>query len=527
MLIYKNNNKKDIYMKFKVNFWDFFQNFGKSLMLPVALLAAMGILLGLGSSLSGKAVLEVLPFLDTPILQLIFKFMTSTGLFAFINLPILFAMAIPLGLVKQEKGIAAFSGYVGFVVLNLSINFFLRESGQLATGSLRDAGQAMIMGIHSIDTGVLGGVLVGIIVYHLHNKFYEIQLPDALAFFGGVRFVPIITAFTISIVGLVVPIIWPFFDNGIRGIGTIIQNAGIFGPFLFIASERLLLPFGLHHILVAAIRFTSIGGEALINGELVSGALNIYYSELGNGLPFTPEATRFLSQAKMLFMSFGLPGAALAMYHTARKENQSTVKSLLLSGALSCAIAGISEPIEFLFLFISPILYLFHTVLAGLGALVLALLQVTIGNTDGNLIDLFIFGVLQGPQTKWYLVLPLGMVWFIIYYLIFKFTILKFNLKTPGREQMSTQQESSNKTLKNYVAEKMLEGLGGKENINSLDNCLTRLRISVQDSGIIQKDMIIEAGAINLVILDKNNVQVIIGPQVHIVKNQIQKILDQ
>lgn len=513
-------------MKSKINLWDFFQNFGKSLMLPVALLAAMGILLGIGSSLSGKAVLEVLPFLNTPALQFVFKFMVSVGLFAFINLPILFAMAIPLGLVKQEKGIAAFSGYVGFVVLNLSINFFLTETGQLATGSLRDAGQAMIMGIHSIDTGVLGGVLVGVIVYHLHHKFYEIQLPDALAFFGGTRFVPIITAFTVSIVGLFVPLIWPFFDNGIRGIGTIIQNAGIFGPFLFIAGERLLLPFGLHHILVAAVRFTSIGGEALINGEVVAGALNIYYAELGNGLPFTPEATRFLSQAKMLFMSFGLPGAALAMYHTARKENQHTVKSLLLSGALSCAVAGISEPIEFLFLFISPILYLFHTVLAGLGALVLALLQVTVGNTDGNLIDLFIFGVLQGLQTKWYLIVLVGIAWFAIYYFLFKFMILKFDLKTPGRALATTNNESSKTSLKNYAAEKMLEGLGGKENILSLDNCLTRLRISVKDSSIIQKDMLIEAGAINLVILDKSNVQVIVGPQVHIVKNQIQKILD-
>ncbi len=513
-------------MKSKINFWDFFQNFGKSLMLPVALLAAMGILLGIGSSLSGKAVLEVLPFLGNPVLQLIFKFMTSIGLFAFINLPILFAMAIPLGLVKQEKGIAAFSGYVGFVVLNLSINFFLKETGQLATGSLRDAGQAMIMGIHSIDTGVLGGVLVGVIVYHLHNKFYEIQLPDALAFFGGTRFVPIITAFTISIVGLIVPLIWPFFDNGIRSIGAVIQNAGVFGPFLFIASERLLLPFGLHHILVAAVRFTSIGGEALINGEVVAGALNIYYAELGNGLPFTPEATRFLSQAKMPFLSFGLPGAALAMYHTARKENQSTVKSLLLSGALSCAVAGISEPIEFLFLFISPILYLFHTVLAGTGALVLAVLQVTVGNTDGNLIDLFIFGVLQGLQTKWYLIVLVGTVWFAIYYFVFKFAIIKLDLKTPGRDVATTNVQSSGKTLKNYAAEKMLEGLGGKENMVSLDNCITRLRISLKDSSLVQEAMIKEAGAINVVILDKSNVQVIIGPQVHIVKNQIQKILD-
>ena len=511
----------------KVSLWDFFQNFGKSLMLPVSLLAAMGILLGVGASLSGKAVLDVLPFLDNPFLQLIFKFMTSLGLFAFINLPILFAMAIPLGLVRTEKGIAAFSGYVGFVVLNLSINFFLNETGTLAdSGSLRDAGQAMIMGIQSIDTGVLGGVVVGVLVYHIHNRFHEIQLPDAFAFFGGARFVPIMTAVCMSIVGLVVPLIWPVFDGGIRAIGTLIQNAGPFGPFLFISGERLLLPFGLHHILVAAVRFTSIGGEALINGEVVAGALNIYYAELGNGLPFSPEATRFLSQAKMPFLSFGLPGVALAMYHTARPENRANIKSLLISGAVSCAVAGISEPIEFLFLFIAPVLYLFHTVMAGLGALVLGLLQVTIGNTDGNLIDLLVFGVLQGTQTKWILVILVGIIWFFIYYFVFKFLIIKLDLKTPGREENFVGTDNAKGTMKNYAAEKILQGLGGKDNIISLDNCITRLRLVLKDTSIIQEDLIKEGGAINIMKLDDSNVQVIIGPQVHVVKNQIQSIIE-
>ncbi len=513
-------------MKKKVYSWEFFQGLGKTFMLPVALLAAMGILLGVGSSLTGAAITDSLPFLKAPILQLFFKFMSTIGAFAFINLPILFAMAIPLGLVREEKGIAAFSGYVGFIVLNLSINFFLSVTGQLAeAGQLRDAGQAMILGIQSIDTGVLGGVIVGLLVYKLHSKYYEIQLPDAFAFFGGARFVPIVTALALSVVGLIVPLVWPLFDGGIRGIGQVIQNAGVFGPFLFVSGERLLLPFGLHHILVATIRFTSVGGEMLVNNEAVYGALNIYYAELAAGVPFSPEATRFLSQAKMPFMMFGLPGAALAMYHTAKSENQHLVKSLLVSGALSCMIAGISEPIEFLFLFLAPALYLFHVVMSGLGALVLGMLQVAVGNTDGNLIDFVVFGMMQGLSTKWYLILIVGAVWFALYYYVFKWAITKYDIKTPGREDVTMDNGSQPDSIKNYAAEKMLQGLGGKDNIITLDNCITRLRLTVKDMSVINETLLQEAGAMATVKLDDVNLQVIIGPQVHVVKNQISKLL--
>ncbi|MGL4366673.1 MAG: maltose/glucose-specific PTS transporter subunit IIBC [Brevinemataceae bacterium] len=507
-------------MSSKNSLWDFFQNFGKSLMLPVALLASMGIILGLGASLSSKTVLEIVPFFGNPVMQMIFRFMVVVGSFAFINLPILFAMAVPLGLVKEEKGIAAFSGYVGFVVLNLSINFVLTVTNQLAEPStLSMAGQSMIMGIQSIDTGVLGGVIVGILVYLIHSRFYQIQLPDAFAFFGGARFVPIATAGIISIAGLIIPVIWPFFDNIIRGIGVLIQNSGVFGPFLFVSGERLLLPFGLHHILVAAVRFTSIGGQEIINGETIQGALNIYYSELAQGLPFSKNATRFLSQAKMPFMMFGLPGAAFAMYQSAFPENKKIVKSLLLSGALSCFLAGISEPIEFLFLFIAPGLYLFHVVMSGLGALVLALLGVAVGNTDGNIIDLVIFGILQGMQTKWMLIILVGIVWFFIYYVVFKFFIEKMNLKTPGRDT------NSGSSIKNYLAEKILVGLGGKYNITTIDNCITRLRMQVKNKSLIDEELIKEAGALGVVILDDQNIQIIIGPQVYTVRKQLEKLL--
>ncbi|MGL4388782.1 MAG: maltose/glucose-specific PTS transporter subunit IIBC [Brevinema sp.] len=513
-------------MKQKISLWDFFQGLGKTFMLPVALLAAMGIFLGIGSSLTSSAVQDSLPFLKLPVLQLFFQFISTVGAFAFINLPILFAMAIPLGLVREEKGVAALSGYVGFVVLNLSINFFLSVTGSLAeAGELKQAGQAMIMGIQSIDTGVLGGVIVGLIVYKLHTRFYEIQFPDAFAFFGGARFVPIITALTLSVFGLIVPFVWPIFDSGIRGIGAIIQNSGILAPFLFISAERLLLPFGLHHILVATVRFTPVGGEMLVNNEMISGALNIYYAQLAAGTEFSASATRFLSQAKMPFMMFGLPGVALAIYHSAKKERQHIVKSLLLSGAISSIVAGISEPIEFLFLFMAPMLYFFHVVMSGLGALVLGILGVAIGNTDGNLIDLLVFGVLQGLQTKWYLVIPVGIIWFMIYYIVFKWAIIKFDIKTPGREENASTANTETVVIKNYIAEKILEGLGGKENIVTLDNCITRLRITVNDMTLINDGLIKDAGALNIIKLDKTNLQVIIGPQVHVVKSQLMKLI--
>ena len=354
-------------MSKKVGFWEFFQGLGKTFMLPVSLLAACGIMLGIGSSFASSVTAEVLPFLKVPVIKLFFEFMSTIGSFAFSNLPIMFAMAIPLGLARQDKGVAAFSGYVGFVMSSMTANFFLKVTGTLATPeNMKAAGQAMVFGIQSVDIGVLGGVIIGVIVYKIHDKFCEIKLPDALAFFGGARFVPIATAVIVGIVGLVIPLIWPFFNGIIIKIGELIGKAGVFGPLLFGAGEGVLRPFGLHHILVAMIRFTSAGGEAIINGEPVYGALNIFYKEFANGI-LDPNVTRFLSQGKMPSYMFGLPAVALAIYHTARPENRKKVKGLLASGLVACVIGGITEPLEFIFLFLSPVLYLFHCIMVGLG----------------------------------------------------------------------------------------------------------------------------------------------------------------
>jgi PTS system maltose and glucose-specific IIC component len=512
----------------KSNFWEFFQGLGKTFMLPVALLAFMGLMLGVGSAFTSPTTIETIPFLGNPILQILFSFMSTIGGFAFTYLPVLFAMAIPLGLVRYEKGVAAFSGFIGYVIMHLSINFYLTETNQLAAAEkLREAGQGMVMGIQTLEMGVLGGIIVGIIVYLLHNKFYDIQLPDAFAFFGGARFVPIITSLTLAIVGILLPIIWPIFALGIAGVGSIIQKSGVFGPFLFGAGERLLLPFGLHHILVAMIRFTEAGGTQIVDGQTISGALNIFYAQLKSGEAISPSVTAFLSQGKMPSFMFGLPAVALAIYHTARPENRKKIKGLLISGVLAAFVTGITEPIEFLFLFVSPVLYGIHVVLTGLGFMVMSLLGVVIGNTDGGVLDFLIFGILQGTYTKWYLVLSVGIVWFAIYYTVFRYAITKFNLKTPGREEVTeeiSEEIITNKKKGKYDAERILSALGGKENIESLDNCITRLRLVVKDMNKVNQPALKECGALGVVVLDEHSVQVIIGTQVASVKTQLDKL---
>ncbi|GKL71279.1 PTS maltose transporter subunit IICB [Klebsiella variicola] len=388
----------------KITLWEFFQQLGKTFMLPVALLSFCGIMLGIGSSLSSHDVLTLLPWLDMPLLQAIFIWMSKVGSFAFSFLPVMFCIAIPLGLARENKGVAAFAGFVGYAVMNLAVNFWLTAKGILPTTDaaiLKANNIQNIIGIPSIDTGILGAVIAGIIVWLLHERFHNIRLPDALAFFGGTRFVPIITTVVLGLVGLAIPLVWPVFAMGINALGKMINSAGDFGPMIFGTGERLLLPFGLHHILVALIRFTEAGGTLDVCGHSVSGALTIFQAQLSCPTThgFSESATRFLSQGKM-----------------------------------PAFLGGTTEPLEFLFLFVAPVLYVIHALLTGLGFTIMAVLGVTIGNTDGNIIDFVVFGILHGLATKWYLVPVVAAIWFAVYYAIFRFAITRFNLKTPGRD---------------------------------------------------------------------------------------------
>jgi PTS system maltose and glucose-specific IIC component len=367
----------------------------------------------------------------------------------------------------------------------------------------------------------------GVIIWVLHERFHNIRLPDALAFFGGTRFVPIITTVVMGLFGLAIPLIWPLFALGITGIGHIINSAGDFGPMIFGTGERLLLPFGLQHILVALIRFTEAGGTMDVCGHSVSGALTIFQAQLSCPTThgFSESATRFLSQGKMPAFLGGLPGAALAMYHCARPENRHKIKGLLISGVIACVVGGTTEPIEFLFLFVAPVLYLIHAVLTGIGFTTMAVLGVTIGNTDGNVIDFVVFGILHGLATKWYLVPVVAAIWFAVYYAIFRFAITRFNLKTPGRDidtAVTVEQAVAGVTGKSgYNTPAILAALGGADNITSLDNCITRLRLSVKDMSLVDTNALKANRAIGVVQVNQHNLQVVIGPQVQSVKDEL------
>ncbi|HDG1699313.1 TPA: PTS maltose transporter subunit IICB [Kluyvera ascorbata] len=519
----------------KVTLWEFFQQLGKTFMLPVALLSFCGIMLGIGSSLSSHDVTTLLPWLDTPFLQAVFIWMSKVGSFAFSFLPVMFCIAIPLGLARDNKGVAAFAGFVGYAVMNLAVNFWLTAKGILPTTDaaiLKANNIQNIIGIQSIDTGILGAVICGIIVWMLHERFHTIRLPDALAFFGGTRFVPIITTVVLGLVGLVIPLVWPVFALGIKALGQVINGAGDFGPMIFGTGERLLLPFGLQHILVALIRFTEAGGTMDVCGHDVSGALTIFQAQLSCPTThgFSESATRFLSQGKMPAFLGGLPGAALAMYHCARPENRHKIKGLLISGVIACVVGGTTEPLEFLFLFVAPVLYAIHALLTGLGFTMMAVLGVTIGNTDGNIIDFVVFGILHGLSTKWYLVPVVAAVWFAVYYAIFRFAIVRFNIKTPGRDVDTTpaaEQTTSSVTGKSgYNVPVILQALGGAENISSLDNCITRLRLSVNDMDKVDVDTLKANRAIGVVKLNQHNLQVVIGPQVQSVKDELSVLMN-
>ncbi|WP_031038727.1 maltose/glucose-specific PTS transporter subunit IIBC [Streptomyces sp. NRRL F-5650] len=540
--------------KTKAALWEFLQGLGKTFMLPVALLAFCGIMLGIGSSLSSDAVTDNVAFLKGEGFHLVFTWMANTGLVAFTFLPVLFAMAIPLGLAREDKGVAAFSGFVGFVAMNLAVNFYLTARGVDFEDekAVEHYGIADVLGVQSIDTGLLGAVAVGVVVSLLHRRFRTQRMPDALAFFGGLRFVPIVSALVLSVLGLLIPLVWPTFNGWINAVGRGIGHTGVFGPFFFGMGEVLLRPIGLHHILVAMFRFTDVGGSGTVCGDHVSGALNLFYAQLDcSAAPdaAVTDATHFLSQGKMAVYLGGLPGAALAMYHCANRRMRPEIKALLVSGVVACVVGGITEPLEFLFLFVAPWLYAVHAVLVGLGFLTAAVLGVFIGNTDGNVIDWLVFGVLQGSSTKWYLVPVIAAVWFAGYYFLFRWAITRFDLKTPGREDPpaedgdapehddernerpdgtpdgGTPEPARELVAGRYDAAAMLEALGGAGNIRTLDNCITRLRLTVDDAGQVDEARLKKLGAVGVVKLDGHTVQVVVGPQVQSVKDAIATML--
>ncbi len=523
------------------------QRVGRAFMLPIALLPIAGLLLGIGASFTNITTLEtynLIGFMGPgTVLYSIFTLLSSVGTVIFDNLPILFAMGVALGMAEQEKATATLSAAISFFVMHKTINALLLISGKLEEGVMQEGTIANVVGIDSLQMGVFGGIIVGLGVAYLTNKFYKIRLPNVISFFGGTRFIPIISTTVYILVGAAMFFLWPFVQSGIYALGDLVLRSGYAGTMIYGFIERILIPFGLHHVFYLPFWQTGVGGSALIDGVMIYGAQNIFFAELASPdvTRFSVAATRFMS-GKFPFMIFGLPGAALAIYSCADPKKKKLVGGLLLSAALTSILTGITEPLEFTFLFVAPALYLIHSILAGVSYMLMHALGVGVGMTfSGGIIDLTLFGILQGnAKTNWIMVPVVGIFYFAIYFLLFRFMIRSKNYATPGREpdiedvklytradyDAKKQAESGAKeeappSQEDATSALILSGLGGKNNIESLDCCATRLRVTVKDPALVSEPILRQSGARG-VIQKGAGIQVIYGPQVSVIKSELE-----
>lgn len=522
------------------------QRVGRSFMLPIALLPVAGLLLGIGSSFTNATTIETYHLgkfiYEGGVLYTILDIMSKTGSAVFDNLALLFAMGVAIGMAKKEKEVAALSGAIAYIVMNTTISALITAKGGVE--AMAENSTTSVLGITTLQMGVFGGILVGLGVAALHNKFYKTELPQVLSFFGGTRFVPIVSTVTYLIVGIIMFYLWPIVQLGISKLGVLVLNSGYAGTWIYGILERALIPFGLHHVFYMPFWQTELGGSMMIDGNMVAGAQNIFFAELASKSTevFSVSATRFMA-GKFPFMIFGLPAAAFAMYKTARPEKKKIVGSLLLSAALTSMITGITEPLEFTFLFVAPLMYAVHCVLAGLSYMLMHILNVGVGMTfSGGLIDMTLFGILQGnAKTHWIWIVVVGLIYAVIYYFVFYFMITKMNLKTPGREPddvepklyrrsdvneaKAAKAKGIDKRASDVVSAMILKGLGGKDNLSDVDCCATRLRVTVNDASKVMDDMLKASGASGI-IHKGNGIQVIYGPKVSVIKSDLEDFID-
>ena len=520
------------------------QRVGRSFMLPIALLPVAGLLLGIGSSFTNETMLAAYGLNNVihpgTLIYTILDVMSQTGSAVFNNLALLFAMGVAIGMARKEKEVAALSGAVAYIIMNTAIQAMINAAGGVEAMPANST--TTMLGITTLQMGVFGGIVVGLGVAALHNKFYKIELPQVLAFFGGTRFVPIVSSIVYLVVGIAMFYIWPVVQNGIAALGALVLASGYAGTFIYGLLERALIPFGLHHVFYMPFWQTAVGGTAIIDGVTVTGAQNIFFAELASKSTtvFSVSATRFMA-GKFPFMMFGLPGAALAMYQCAKPEKKKAAGGLLLSAALTAFLTGITEPLEFTFIFVALPMYAVHCVLAGLSFMLMHILNVGVGMTfSGGLIDLVLFGVMQGnAKTHWVWVVVVGAVYFVLYYIIFRFMISKFDYKTPGRDDAeevklytradvnarSAASGSNAPAGDDPVSALIVEGLGGTDNLSDVDCCATRLRCTVKDAALVRQDVLKASGASG-VICKGNGVQVVYGPKVAVIKAKLEDYLE-
>ena len=520
------------------------QRVGRSFMLPIALLPVAGLLLGIGSSFTNETMLAAYGLNSVihpgTLIYTILDVMSQTGSAVFNNLALLFAMGVAIGMARKEKEVAALSGAVAYIIMNTAIQAMINAAG--GVDAMPANSTTTMLGITTLQMGVFGGIVVGLGVAALHNKFYKIELPQVLAFFGGTRFVPIVSSIVYLVVGIAMFYIWPVVQNGIAALGALVLASGYAGTFIYGLLERALIPFGLHHVFYMPFWQTAVGGTAIIDGVTVTGAQNIFFAELASKSTtvFSVSATRFMA-GKFPFMMFGLPGAALAMYQCAKPEKKKAAGGLLLSAALTAFLTGITEPLEFTFIFVALPMYAVHCVLAGLSFMLMHILNVGVGMTfSGGLIDLVLFGVMQGnAKTHWMWVVVVGAVYFVLYYIIFRFMISKFDYKTPGRDDaeevklytradVNARSAASGSTAPagdDPVSALIVEGLGGADNLSDVDCCATRLRCTVKDVALVKQDVLKASGASG-VICKGDGVQVVYGPKVAVIKAKLEDYLE-
>lgn len=518
------------------------QRIGRSFMLPIAILPVAGLLLGIGGSFTNETMLEtykLTKFMGPgTFLNVIFTVMSEAGSIVFDNLPLIFAIGVAIGMAKKEKEVSALSAVIAFFIMHASINAMINIHG--GTDNLLEGAATSVVGITSLQMGVFGGIIVGLGVASLHNRFYKIELPQVLSFFGGSRFVPIISALVYTAVGILMYYVWPPIQQLIYSVGDLVLKSGYVGTWIYGIMERALIPFGLHHVFYLPFWQTAVGGTLEVSGQMIEGAQNIFFAQLADPTVdhFAVSATRFMS-GKFPFMIFGLPGAALAMYRTAKPEKKKEVFGLLLSAALTAMITGITEPLEFTFLFVAPLMYIVHCIFAGLSYMLMHILNVGVGMTfSGGLIDLFLFGILQGNRkTSWIWIVVVGIVYFFVYYFVFSFMIKHFNYKTPGRGETeevklytrkdveARKKGNQSQGAEDALSEGICKGLGGKKNISDVDCCATRLRCTVHDSSLVN-DAILKSTGASGVIHKGQGVQIIYGPKVTVIKSNFEDYLE-
>ena len=520
------------------------QRIGKSFMLPIAILPIAGLLQGVAMALTNQSMISAYQ-LESVLGEgtLIYSFMlilknVASAIFA--DLPLIFAAGISLGMAKKEKGVAVLSAVIAFFVMHTTINTMLMLDGQiLSDGAIaNDVIQGTITsmcGIQTLEMGAFGGILVGLGVSFLHNRYYKIEFPNVFSFFGGTRFVPIISTLVFIVVGIVMFYIWPIIQNSIYSLGHFIMGTGYIGTFIFGVIKRCLVPFGLHHLFYLPFWQTAVGGSMVVGGTLVNGAQNIFFAQMTdpNLIHYSVEATRYFT-GEFIFMIFGLPGAALAMYQCANSKNKKACGGLLLTAALTSMFTGITEPIEFSFIFVAPILFGVQVLLAGSAYMIAHILNITVGLTfSGGLIDFIMFGVLQGQsKTNWMMIIPVGIVYFLLYYIIFKYLIIKYDLKTLGRDDYkeinvfkNTEKPKDENTTVDLQSAYVIKGLGGRNNFKELDCCVTRLRATIINMNKIDEGLLKQSGAAG-VVCSGEVIQVIYGPRASIIKAKLEEYLE-